>query len=268
VDDAYLGPVPEEWPEWQLAWQETPAARLEQQYIRVDEARLNLEPEGQVLIHREHHRSTLLLPTEPKPEAWVHPHLSSTAVVVAWWVGRRSFHAGAFVVDGGAWGILAEREDGKSSMLAWLTSRGFTVLSDDILVIDGLEAMAGPRCIDLRHSASRYFEMGSYIGHIGTRERWRVDLLPTAARVPLRGWVVPVWAQHVNFGQTGAAQRLPLLLTHRGLRVPDLGHDHWLDLLALPMVTFERPKDWSAVDRVMERLLGYLGTLGPSRQGP
>jgi hypothetical protein len=219
-------------------------------------------PEGQVLVERSLNRSTLLLPKQPRPEAWAHPHLSSTAVIAAWWLGRRSFHAGGFVVEGKVWGVLGERGDGKSSILAWLSARGYQIVCDDILVIDGDDALAGPRCFDLRAGAADHFQLGTYIGHAGTRERWRAALPPVEARTPLRGWVIPAWGDEVNVEAVKVAERLPLLLSHRGLRIHEAGTDHnWLALLGRPMVRFQRPQDWSAVDGAMTQLLDQLATL-------
>jgi hypothetical protein len=60
------------------------------------------------------------------------------------------------------------------------------------------------------------------------------------------------------------AERLPLLLSHRGLRIPEDGgvsDGDWLALLGRPMVRFQRPHDWSAVDGAMARLLEQLAAL-------
>jgi hypothetical protein len=64
---------------------------------------LDVLPEGHVLIERALNRSTLLLPDKPRPEA--HPHLSSTAVLGWWWLGRNSFNASGFIVEGNVWGF-------------------------------------------------------------------------------------------------------------------------------------------------------------------
>ncbi len=76
-------------------------------------------------------------------------------------MGRRSFHTGAFVASGGAWGILGGRDDGKSTMLAWLAVHGHEIVCDDVLIVGQGDALAGPRCIDLRQSAYTHFAMGT-----------------------------------------------------------------------------------------------------------
>src|SRR5579862_9872882 len=101
-----LVPAPAHWPAWELAWE--PAVRGSRPLERVtaDQALVNVEPDGQAHLDRRRGRTTLRVESAPVPEAMVHPHLASTAVVTARWFGRQSFHAGAFVLDGGVWAIL------------------------------------------------------------------------------------------------------------------------------------------------------------------
>jgi hypothetical protein len=174
-------------------------------------------------------------------------------------MGRRSFHAGAFVAGGGAWGILGKRGDGKSTMLAWLAAHGHEIVCDDVLIVDEDGALAGPRCIDLRQSASSHFAMGTYIGRVGTRQRWRAPLAPIAATVPLRGWVRPEWGAKTNVVRMSAGARLPALLAGQSLIAPETGGGKdWLHLLARPMLSFTRPRTWSAIDSAMARLIDEL----------
>ena len=87
---------------------------------------------------------------EPVPDAIVHPYLAPVAGLLAHWRGREALHAGAFVHQGAAWGLVAERGGGKSSTLARLALDGLPVIADDLLVIDDLHALAAPRAVDLR----------------------------------------------------------------------------------------------------------------------
>jgi len=250
--------APTSWPQWRMCWQETALERRQTQRIGPDEALLDLTPKGQVLVDRLTSTSTFLLPAPPQPEAWSHPYLSSTALLVAWWSGRRSFHAGAFVAGGGAWAVLGDKEQGKSSILAWLARRGYPVLCDDVLVIDQGQALSGPRCLDLREGASAHFGMGTWIGLVGARERWRVHLPETSPQVPFRGWVAPAWADEVSVGPVKVADRLKRILPHRGLTIPEKDDGKWLDLIARPMLELRRPKSWSSLDLAMSRLLEAL----------
>ncbi len=258
VDPTYLVDAPDDWPHWELAWQLRPAEEAEPQHLGPSSALVNVLPAGQVRIDRHASRSTFLLPQPPSPHAWVHPYLSSTAVVAARWAGQVSLHAGCFVLDGGAWGVIGERNAGKSSALAWLASQEVPVLCDDILVVDGDRALAGPRCLDLRRSAWEHFGLGTYIGVVGTRERWRAQLPPLAASYPLRGWVAPTWGDELGVTRMTGPERLKELMTHRGLRLPEADGGPWLGPLALPMYKLTRPTDWAQMDKAMTVLLDVL----------
>jgi hypothetical protein len=76
---------------------------------------------------------------------------------------------------------------------------------------------------------------------VGTRgERWRAALPPVEARTPLRGWVVPGWGDEVSLATVKVAERLPLVLSHRGLRIPEVAGPtdrNCLALLGRPMVS-------------------------------
>ena len=139
-------------------------------------------------------------------QALVHPYLAPAAAVIARWLGREPFHAGAFALDGGAWGVLGEREAGKSSLLAWLSLQGRSVVCDDMLVVAGDTVFAGPRSVDLRRETAVRLGAGEELGMIGARERWRVGLPPIEPEVPLAGWVFLEWGDEVS-GHAGRAGR-------------------------------------------------------------
>ncbi len=261
VEDRFLVDVPADVPEWELEWRTGTYQEGEPERVSEDEAVVNLQPAGRAHIQRDQRRSTLYLPDEPKTEAWPHPHLSSTAVVAGRWLGRQSFHAGSFVHEGKAWAILGEREDGKSSALAWLALHDIPVMADDIVIIDDGHVLAGPRCLDLRQSAKEHFGAGNYIGKIGTRERWRIALGATPYKAPFAGFIVLGWDAETATTTLSAAQRLPLLLSHRGLHVPEVDEMAWLTFLAHPMVELRRPQQWSAMDAAMSALLSALAPL-------
>lgn len=258
VDPGYLVDVPSDWPRWEVAWQLRPAEEAETQHLGPSSALVNVLPAGQVHIDRDSSRSTFWLPEPPSPHAWAHPYLSSTAVVTARWAGQVSLHAGCFVLDGGAWGVIGERNAGKSSTLAWLASQGVPVLCDDILVVDQDRALAGPRCLDLRRSAWEHFGLGTYIGWVGTRERWRAQLGPVQPSYPLRGWVTPSWGNQVRVRRMTGPERMRQLMAHRGLRIPENNGAPWLGPLALPMYKLTRPADWAEIDKAMQVLLDAL----------
>ena len=123
----------------------------------------------------------------------MHPHLAGAAAVLSHWCGRDSFHAGAFVVDGGVWGLLGDKGAGNSSTLVSLARAGVPIVSDDVLVLDKATAYAGPRSIDLRTDAAQTLRTGQPLGMIGDRARWRVPLGPVEPELPFRGWVTLRW---------------------------------------------------------------------------
>ena len=103
----------------------------------------------------------------------MHPYLAPVALVMARWLGREGFHGGGIVAGGGVWGVLGDKTAGKSTTLAWLAREGVGVVSDDVLVIDGGTALAGPRSVDLREEAAERLGVGEPMGRVGQRERWR-----------------------------------------------------------------------------------------------
>ena len=218
---------------------------------------LRLMPAGMAEIDREAATTTLHLPHPYDAAALLHPHLGTTAVSVAAWAGRCSLHAGSFVHDGGVWAVLGEREDGKSSTLAWLIRAGIGVVADDLLVTDGHTVLAGPRFVDLREGAAQRFGLGSDIGVIGTRRRWRVPLPPIEAELPLRGWIELGWGP-LGVDRIPVAERLDVLTRHRGLKLPLDDRPALLATLGRPALRFRRPKDWTVLDDAMALLLASL----------
>lgn len=187
-------------------------------------------------------------------EEILHPFLAMTAAISNWWQGRHVLHAGAFVVDGGAWGVLGAKEAGKSSLLAQLSSEGCAVLCDDLLVVDGAVAHAGPACIDLRPGGADRFG-GEPLGVVGVRERIRLRLPQTDTRVPLRGWILPTWGPVLTVASQPVADRLKAVLSnyalYRGPRDPVTA----MSLASLPVLVLTRPKDWCAMSDASAELL-------------
>jgi hypothetical protein len=163
--------------------------------ILAQEATLPLQPAGRLRLVRDERVIDFLTP-EPLPDnALAHPFLAPAAALAAAWEGDLTFHGGAFVVDGGAWCVLGLAAAGKSSLLAVLANQGTPVLSDDLVIAraDG-KVPAGPRCVDLRPDVAERLGVGTDIGVVGARERWRVELPAVDAETPLAGFVDLRWA--------------------------------------------------------------------------
>ena len=251
--------APARWTRWQLECLE--GRGMPEELVTDTQGRLRLAPEGWVDVDRAARKSTLHLPLTPTLGALAHPYLASTAITVAHWHNFSSFHAGAFLLDGRAWGVLGNRGTGKSTLLATLCLRETPILSDDVLIIGGdLLAFAGPRCIDLRRETAEALQAGEYQGMMGTRERWRLPLGSVEAEVPFAGWICPVWGEP-DFAIVPLEQRVATLAENLALRVEqhaDSAISRLMDLFALPMVRFSRPREISRLDRETERLLSRL----------
>jgi hypothetical protein len=189
-----------------------------------------------------------------RPDELVHPYLAPAAAVIGRWLGRESVHAGALTVDGRALGVVGVRGAGKSSTLAWWALDGGEVLCDDLLVIDGRAAFAGPRSIDLREDAAARLGAGEPIGVTGARERWRLRLAPTGDRHELVGFVFLAWGDGVAVRLLGPRERLERLVPQRAVRLGPARHDAVLDLALLPAWELSRPRSWASLPEVGQRL--------------
>jgi len=223
-----------------------------------ERAELRLSGGGWVGIDRAPARARYHLPRALDVGALVHPYLAPVALIAARWLGRESFHAGAFVAGGGVWAILGDKEAGKSTTLAWLAAHGHGVVCDDALVLDGPTALAGPRSIDLRADSARRLGVGEPLGTVGVRERWRVPLEPVAPELPLRGWVSLEWGDEVAVEPIRGAAKRPALLPHRGVFVEPPRPARLVEYAALPHWRLRRPHGWDSVQEGVERLLGAL----------
>jgi hypothetical protein len=253
--------------EWPLIRVRTAGAsgRSEPLGVREQDALIAM-PQGVIAVDRRRRSAVIETPEPLDPDEVVHPYLWPIATVLARWMGRETFHAGAVVIDGGAWGVLGERGDGKSSLLAWLAlSAGLPVLTDDLLVVRGLRAHAGPRCLDLRPSAARH--LGVEGSAVRCTRRRRLSLPSIEGEIPLSGWIFLEWGADLALDSVAPAARLSRLSSFR--RAPEMGADgvEWLGLIGLPMLVLRRPRRWALMDEVGRRLLDELVPL-PERALP
>lgn len=213
---------------------------------------------GLVEIEREPAIATFRIRAASDPRGFVHPYLGWAASIVARWVGREVFHAGAFVSGSSAWAILGSRTAGKSSLLAWLHARGRAIVADDLLVVADGTAFAGPRSLDLREEAAARLGVGEPLGRISTRDRWRIDPGPVPWQVPLAGFVFLAWSDRVEIAEVTGRDRLARLTPH--LTIPEVPADPpgLFELAALPALELRRPRDWSALDAAGDALLAAI----------
>ena len=249
-----LVPAPPTWPQLSVSVApDGPGPPCDR--VGPERAELKLLTGGWVGIDRDPGRAVYHLPARVDDGALVHPYLAPVALIAARWLGRESFHAGAFVAGDGVWALLGDKEAGKSTTLAWLAAHGHSVMCDDALVLDELTALAGPRSIDLRAESARRLGIGEPLGTVGVRERWRVQLDPVPAELPFRGWVSLAWGDEVAVERLRGAARLPALIPHRGVRLEPPRPAALLDYVALPHLVLRRPYGWESVSESVERLL-------------
>jgi hypothetical protein len=214
-------------------------------------------PQGFIAIDRRERSAAIQTEPPIEPEEVVHPYLWPIGMVLARWMGHETFHAGAVVIDGGAWGVLGDSADGKSSLLAWLVLHmGLPVLTDDLLVVHEGRAHAGPRCVDLRPGAAE--ELGLEGTPVRCTSRRRLSLPPIEGELPLRGWIFLEWGDELALEGVPGSARLTRLSRFR--RAPEMGTDgvEWLGLMGLPMLVLRRPRRWPLMEELGRRLVEEL----------
>ena len=251
--------VPAE-PEWPLLTIEhdTSDAVLDVESLTPTRAELRLRTGGFLVVDGPSATARFETPSPLTDDALVHPYLAPAAAVMAEWHGRSCAHAGAFVHAGRVWAVLGEREAGKSSTLAWLASNGHAVVTDDVLVLDGDTAFAGPRAIDLRQEAAEELGVGRNLGRLGNRDRFRMELRPIESVLPFGGWVALEWADRPAVDPMPASQLLETILRQRVLRVAPAEPTAWLDLAGRRGWRFSRPRDWAALPAAIDLLFETL----------
>jgi hypothetical protein len=223
------------------------------------QAEIRLVAGDRLRVEREPLRATFTTASPLSDAALVHPYLAPAAAVAAYWLGREAFHAGAVVVDDGVWGVMGEKESGKSSLLAWLALQGYGVFADDSLIVDGDLAFAAPRSIDLRERPAAALGVGEPMGSIGDRQRWRLTLgeVPRACR--LRGWVFLAWSDDLALIPLAPGERLRQMFNNRMVRgLPPVDPTALLELAALPAFEFARPRQWDQLASAADRLVAAL----------
>lgn len=210
-------------------------------------------------VDRLAQETVLRSPVPLSSDEVVHPYFATTGALAAHWSGRPAFHAAVLAGAEGAWGVLGDREAGKSTMMAAMLRHGVEVVADDLLVVDDGSALAGPRCIDLRQQASETLGLGVPLGVVGARHRWRHGLGPIAARVPLAGFVVLRWGDEPSLERIPVRSRLDVLGAALTVRVAPSEPASLVELLGLPMWRLTRPRSWDDLPRSVDLVAQLLG---------
>jgi hypothetical protein len=245
-------------PDWPLLQLDVTVAdsTLETESVTEERAELRLRTGGRLEVDRARGRATFFVPRRLSDQEMVHPFLAPAAAVMAYWLDRPCFHAGAFVAGDRAWGLLGDRESGKSTTLAWLALSGHAVIADDIVVLnDRGDVFAGPRSIDLREETARRLGAGDALGTVGARPRWRLTLGSSSAEVPFGGWFFLTWGDRVEAHSISGSECLVRLMGQRTLRMRPKDPAEVLPLAALPAWEIRRPREWSSLETTAKRLL-------------
>ncbi len=191
----------------------------------------------------------------PSSDELVHPRLGMLGAVYAQWLNRAAFHAGAFVAGGRAWAVVGERAHGKSTVIAALALAGLTVLGDDTLVLDGLDCLAGVRCVDLRGDAAAHLGCVQDAAPVRRGTRRRLRLGPAKRETPLGGWLYLAWADQLSVRPVPAAERVQRIARRRGWHRRGVSDPaQVLELASLPAWELRRPRDWSLIGETVDRV--------------
>jgi hypothetical protein len=216
-------------------------------------------PEGEMVLRRdpaltvEWNLSSMI-----SEDALVHPYLALPASLMNHWFGRTCLHGGALLVGDRAVVVFGDKEAGKSTTMATAATAGFSVLSDDLVVLDGTTLLAGPRSIDLREEAAKRFG-GRPLGIVGDRPRWRLACPDGPAEAELAGFVRLAWGERLAISPLPARERLDTLFAQH-YAMPGPGRpDHHLDLAAMPMFELMRPRRLDLVGEALRQIVTAFG---------
>lgn len=245
--------------DWELGADRPPSA------IDGRRARLRLLPDGWVDIDGDRGVATFHTPFEMTDAMVAHPFLAPLGGVWARWLGHEAFHGSSVVIDGAAWGILGDKEAGKSTMAAWLSTDGLDVVTDDLLVVEpGASPLchAGPRFIDLRPAAADQLRSRATAMAVEVRdgERHRFPLQPAPKLVPLGGFVILEDADEVSLDPVPPSERLSRIAPHRMFVAIAGNPTGLLDLVRLPTVRLRRPKEFGQIDAVATAFSTWVRT--------
>ena len=197
-------------------------------------------------------------PRNPPAADLLHPWLAPAAALWWHWEGALPIHAGAWQAGAGAVLLLAAKEGGKTTTLAWLADHGHPVVADDLAVVRDGWVLPGPRLLDVRPGPLD--ATAPVPGHPRVRAGERVRLNPAgpAAELAVVGIVALAWATETSLQPVPPSERLKVLAGQRmvpSLCPPARG---LLDLLAVPMMILRRPRGSEGLMAAGRALAGYF----------
>ena len=250
-----LGPAPPSWPEVAVEWVPPLNDPPELGSFSSAKSVLPLLSGGHAVLDRRDRVARFHKPNAADGHELAHPCLSAVGLVFARWDGRIGLHAGAVIINGVAWGVLGAREAGKSTTLAWLAQTGHDILCDDLLVVEGTRAFAGPRTIDLRPLAAERLDGRERLVTVRRGERRRLLLADVDPEIPLGGFVILGVGDQVSVEAVPVAERMGALGAHLTLQQAGLPRNGLFELVALPMWRVHRSRTWADLPRLLHRLV-------------
>lgn len=244
-----VSPVPESWPAVRVTLEHDipPTERSSYADGAID---LSFETGWGISLRREASTMTFQIPPNGSIDDLVHPYLAPAAMHFATWLGYSTFHGGAFVQQGRAFAVFAQKNGGKSTTLAALAGKGIPVVADDLLVVDKSgNVLSGPRSIDLRPEAVT----DHLVEPVRGDARRRLRLGPIDAAHPLAGVFVLSWADEICVEPLSPSERVIELTRHCP---PDVARSSAvLEISRLPVWRLSRVRDLSCLDDVCDRIL-------------
>lgn len=218
-----------------------------------ERVRLALDPVGR--------RGSLVGDLAEAEELLVHPALALAAALAAQPIGREVVHAGAFGRASGAWAVLGDKGSGKSTTLAYLTTRGVPSLTDDVCVIDGRRLFAGPACLDLREPTRHGLGLEERTVPVRGGERFRLASPNRDPERPLLGWFRLAWGDRLEICELEPAERLRTLA---GVRVVPIEEPRGiLELASVPAWELRRPEGLGSLAAAADLLLTTIDAREP-----
>lgn len=246
------------WPALEVDWDQDTSQRPGCSTLDADRAVCLLLDDEYVELERRQSRVTIHASRPLDEHEIVHPYLASPAGIMAQWNGRLALHAGGIVLDGGVWALLGARGAGKTTMLMACADHGLEVLADDLVVIDGEVAFAGPRTLDLRPETALRATAGAQVFDVRRGQRSRLRLPPIAAELPFRGSIVLTSGSHLTMSRLPLRDRTAEVQRHLMM-----GHHdprRLLDLIGRQMWTLSRPKNWLNLPDAVSKMVETVGS--------
>jgi hypothetical protein len=191
----------------------------------------------------------------------VHPYLAPVAALIHRWRGAPAIHGAAVSNGNGAVALIGSRGYGKTTTAAALVhERGLMLLSDDLVVVAGVNVLPGPLSLDMRPDGSKLLGLDGETVRNGERRRRLAPQLDAAAEqeIPLRLCVHLEFGDRTRVRPVSAANRLTALAAQ--LYWPGVGAPAMdlLSLIALPQIVLERPVGRRGLEEGMDAILATL----------